>query len=304
MKRPEFTDTATQRAYIREEWQNFRTTLAVSEPAPTARTWGFEIETPDADSVYGNAVSVLYADYREALTADPNAERRTLESVLNFVADGSVEGENTREECECDCDSCRYHDCDCDDCENRNTDPDHDCGSSECYGTGQYQEITSLGGLDTTHPEALTLLDRAHLKDAEVNDTCGLHIHLGSADLSPVQVANVISAYRATSDLLGWIAGRSDTHYARRNEDTHRAEVMRERSTGKYYAVNTDPHFSTYRSAKTIEFRQHAGTNDTAEVRAWAVLLIALVEYAKAGKPVYWLARCRTLAELRHELGV
>lgn len=301
MNRPDYRSTTEQAEAVGDQFARFALALDCAEPRELPRTYGFEIETPDADTVRENALRALRA-HNAGLEAD-NLPKVDLETVLDWKGDGSVTGSNQNEECECDCRSCAYHDCDCDDCENRNTDPDHDCGSDYCYNTGEYQEITSVGGTSTTHPLSLEILAEADLRNAEINDTCGLHVHVGSADLTPAQVAQVVSAYRVLANILNPIAERSDAYYCQTNTDEDITFARNGIGSQKYRAVNTGPHFSNYRP-KTIEFRQHAGTNSTVAVRAWAVLLVALVEYAKNNRPVYWLARCRDFDELAKELRI
>lgn len=299
MKRAGYNSTSEQRQAIEDQFARFALALSVAEPRELPRTYGFEIETPSADRLRETALDDLRAD-----GASWSEAHNALSECLDWKQDGSVTGSNQNEECECDCRSCVYHDCDCDDCEmNNNGDPDHDCGSSDCYNGTEYQEITSIGGTTTTHPQSLDILKHAGLEFAEINDTCGLHIHIGSADLEPAQVAQVISAYRVIQQLINPIAERSGVYYAQENSDDDLALARTGYATQKYRAVNTATHFHTgnYRP-KTIEFRQHAGTNSTASIRAWAVLLVALVEYAKRNSPVYWLARCADFDELAKEL--
>ena len=269
-------------AEIRQQFAKLATDLANGQPKKLARTWGFEIETPEADKVY-------------------NQTTRDEFQHLNFTSDQSVKTDDGDDsDCECDCRACNYHECNCDNCEDYNEDPDHDCGSRSCRSCGQYQEITSIGGLDTTHPEALALLEAKSLDECAVNDTCGLHIHIGSADLSPLQVANVIRAYRVVADVLEPIAGRRDVYYANDNTEADIRRALDGDSTEKYKAVNTAHHFNGGRwgKAQTLEFRQHGGTNDTDRVRAWAYLLVRLVEFGKSGAGLYWLARAKDLDEI------
>lgn len=302
MKRAEYRSTSEQAEAIESQFARFALALDCAEPRTLPRTWGFEIETPTADEVKQNAERAIRAHNLERETHDPHAKPITLYSILEWKGDGSVTGENQNEDCECDCRECVYHSCDCDDCEmNNNGEPEHDCGSDDCYNAGQYQEITSVGGMNETHPLALEILSTAKLYEAEINDTCGLHIHIGSSDLTPAQVAGVISGYRAIRDIVNPIAERQGAYYCQDNTDHDIAEARQGRGSEKYRAVNTAPHFSNYRP-DTIEFRQHAGTASTVAVRAWAVLLVALVEYAKRDQPVYWLARCRDFDELAKEL--
>ena len=299
MKRNTYTSTQAQRQAIEDQFARFAFALRNAEPRELPRSYGYEIETPTADTIRENVLEQLQAEgktWREA--------HEEMSECLDFKQDGSVSGENQNEECECDCNSCLYHECDCEHCEgNGSSDPEHDCGSEYCYNSGEYQEITSIGGTTTTHPKSLDLLERADLEHAEINDTCGVHLHIGSADLTGEEVARVISAYRAISDIMTPIAERGHVYYCQANEDHDIERAKRGQGSDKYRAVNTAPHFSGYRP-KTIEFRQHAGTNSVHAVRAWAVLLVHLVEYAKRNKPVFWLARCADFDELATELGL
>lgn len=301
MKRAEYRSTAEQAEAVESQFARFALALDCAEPRELPRTYGYEIETPTADDVRNNASRALRAHNLAQEASDPHAQPVTLDSILDWKGDGSVTGANQNEECDCECSSCTYHDCDCDDCENRNTDPDHDCGNDDCYNAGEFQEITSIGGTSTTHPLSLEILAQAKLYESEINDTCGLHVHVGSADLTGAQVASVISAYRALADILNPIAERAGVYYAQANPDEDIIRARRGEGTEKYRAVNTAPHFNQHRPS-TIEFRQHAGTASTVAIRAWAVLLVHLVEYAKRNQPVYWLARCRDFDELAKEL--
>ena len=283
--------TPEQTTALLGEWAEFRRSF--SEDAPprdTARSWGFEIETPDADTLH------------EAL----NREGRAL---LNFTQDSSIEG-GGNDECECECRWCYYHECDCDSCEvEGSSDPDHGCGSSLCYQEGtEYQEITTLdGGVNTTHPQELAVLVAAGLESARITEACGLHLNIGSADLTPAQVSRVISAYRISYDLLTVIAGRESERYAPKPRTEYEVMAHRGEATGKFTAVNTQHHYhnlSQYGDKKKarLEFRQHEGTNNPAEIRAWAWLMVELVEFAKSTRPLYWIAQAKTLAQFRKAL--
>ena len=292
MQKPTFDPTA-----IRREFDQFAQDLANTEPAPTSRTWSFEIETPDADNV-STALMRLHRSQDNRLTSI-TGEQVNPRDLIEFCQDGSVERhDGDGDDCECDCRDCTYHECDCDNCDQNNDSPDHDCGNDECYqGTGTYQEIKPATYCEGTHPQHLALLDLAELDECEINATCGLHIHLGSSDLTARDVANVIRVYRAMTPILNAIAGRAGTYYAQTNtaSQAERVQFQRE-STEKYYAVNTAPHFAGHR-AQTIEFRQHEGTNSTAEIRAWAMLMIRIVEFAKTNRTTLWLQEATTFAE-------
>lgn len=294
MQKATFDPTA-----IRQEFDRFAQDLATSAPAPTSRTWSFELETPSADSIrlrlqqaYRNTPADL------AILTDQNPL-----DLIDFCQDGSVVSQDDHE-CECDCASCTYHECDCEHCDNRNEYPDHDCGYSECDGAGTYQEIKPTSYCEGTHPAHLGLLDYAQIDTAEINDTCGLHVHIGSADLNARDVANVIRVYRALAHIIEPIAGRRNENYCQDNyaSEAHRAQ-FEQGATDKYKAVNTAPHFATHRP-DTIEFRQHEGTNDTAEIRAWAMLMIRIVEFAKTNRTTLWLEDAQTFAQAWQLLAV
>lgn len=276
--------TPDQKTAVLDQFETYAEALAEATPTDTARTWGFEIETPDADNVYART------DYDQR------------KDCLEFKGDGSVEREGGND-CECDCSDC-YHSCDCGNCDLNNgyTELDH-CGGGLCNGTGDYQEITSVGGLTTSHPTALDILQNAGLSDCETNDTTGLHIHLGSADLTAEQVARVISTYRQALHILDPIAGRSEVYYAQAPRLEHSEDARQGYASEKYRAVNTATHFhgGSFRP-KTIEFRQHAGETNVDKIRAWAMLLIEIVEFAKGNASVFWIGGARDLKHLRQLL--
>jgi hypothetical protein len=286
-----FNSTREQTETLRTDWVEFRRELAEAPPSETSRTWGFEVETPSADMVRDNM----------------NREDREL---VEFDQDPSItEGgeDNDREECECDCRNCLYHSCNCDDCESEGSEnPSHDCDSGYCYGNngvGDYQEIKTLnGGVKTTHPEALDALDRASFFNAKITGECGLHVHVYSGDLTNLQVSRVLSAYRIGAWLFDTIADRITLRFAQPITEETEDYTRRGQATDKFSAVSTKWHYEGGHRAQTLEFRQHAGTNSTEEVRAWAILVVELVEFAKSTKSLYWIAKATTLAEFRGAL--
>jgi hypothetical protein len=287
-----FNSTREQTETLRTDWAQFRRELAESPPAETARTYGFEVETPSADMVRDN----MTREDRELVEFDQDAS----------ITEGGED--NGNEECFCDCRNCLYHSCNCDDCESEGSEnPSHDCDSEDCYGNngvGDYQEIKTLnGGVKTTHPEALDALDRANFFNAKITGECGLHVHIYSGDLTDMQVSRVMSAYRIGAWLFDTIADRITLRFAQPITEEVEEYTRRGHPTDKFSAVSTKWHYDKSGGrARTLEFRQHAGTNSTEEVRAWSVLLLELVEYAKSTKSPYWVAKATTLAEFREAL--
>jgi hypothetical protein len=283
------TEAIDRQTQLVSDWAKFRQSFSnEAPPRETPRSWGFEIETPEADELYN------------ALSLDELA-------TMAFCEDASIDGASS-EECECECRWCLYHECDCDSCEvEGSSDPDHGCGSDECYQEGtEYQEVKTLnGGVKTTHPEALTALVGAGLETVKITDQCGLHLNIGSADLTPLQVAKVLTAYRLGAWLFDTISGRVNNRYASPIDPTLEAQTIREQATGKYTAVNTQHHFHNIKQnpdRTRLEFRQHAGENSASEIRAWAWLLCELVEFGKSDRPLYWLAQAKTLDQFRKAL--
>jgi hypothetical protein len=283
------TDTINRRNQLITDWAKFRQSFSnEAPPRDTPRSWGFEIETPEADELYN------------ALDSEQLA-------TMEFCEDASIDGAGS-DECECECRWCYYHECDCDSCGvEGSSDPEHGCGSDECYSEGtEYQEVKTLnGGVKTTHPEALTHLVDAGLETVKITSQCGLHLNIGSSDLTAQQVARVLTAYRVGSWLFDTIAGRTENRFAQAISPDLEAQTVRETATGKYYAVNTQHHFNNLKrnpERTRLEFRQHAGENSASEIRAWAWLLCELVEFAKSDRPIYWLAQAKTLDQFRKAL--
>ena len=283
------TEAIDRQTQLITDWAKFRQSFSnEAPPRDTPRSWGFEIETPEADELY------------HGLSRDELA-------LMDFCEDASIDG-GSSEDCECECRYCYYHDCSCDSCEVEGSDdPEHGCGSSECYQEGtEYQEVKTLdGGVKTTHPEALTALVGAGLEVVKITSQCGLHLNIGSADLTPLQVAKVLTAYRLGAWLFDTITGRPDNRYSQKLDPEQERLARLEEATGKYSTVNTQHHFNNVKrnpERARLEFRQHAGENSASEIRAWAWLLCELVEFAKTDRPVYWLAQAKTLAEFRKAL--
>ena len=104
-------------------------------------------------------------------------------------------------------------------------------------------------------------------------------------------------------DTMDTLAGRAGVYYAQHNPQDHEDTARKGYNPDgrKYWAVNTNPYFNHLANGHgipTVEFRQHEGTNDTARVRAWARLMVALVDYAKTDRPLYWVGKAADFREL------
>lgn len=232
--------------------------LAMPSNGLTSRTWGFELEIADAKGV----------------DAPFNIEKGE---------DGSLRSYEASDDCDCDCEDCLYHECDCDYCENQNNDPEH-CNNSACS-SADMAEFRSKNGISRLkHAGLFKLCKSLDAEDAEVNDTCGVHIHVYSADLKPEHVAQVLASYKWLENIMAIVADRDDTSYARRLQVPDILTAIRKKEfTGqKQMAVNV-MHMGIAGTRGTIEFRQMLGNYSAERITFWAWLVRGLVETAKRG---------------------
>lgn len=226
----------------------------------TARTWGFEIEVPDACGV------------------EP-----VYNSGIEKGEDGSLRSYNS-DNCECDCSSCVYHECNCDHCEDQNDSPDHDCGYSECS-QADSAEFRTTGAIQRLkHSGMYDLLKKLNEADAEMNDTAGTHIHVWAQDLTTNQVGQVMAIYKYTESIMSVIAGRFNVNYAGEMQTGDIAMALSRKNAQlrpvKPRAINVS---HLFQGRGTIEFRQMDCNLDANRITFWAWLVRGLVEVVKRG---------------------
>lgn len=225
-----------------------------------ARTWGFEIESPDCKGV-------------EPITG----------SGIDKGDDGSLRSYESNDDCECGCSDCTYHECNCDNCSDYNDDPEH-CGSSECT-TAESAEYRSTGGIQRVkHNGMYKLCEDLINEDAEMNDTAGTHIHVWAGDLTTLQVGNVMATYKRLEGLFSVLCGRDDVQYARRVSVEHVRFALSQKDpklkADKPRAVNVS---SLMNDRGTIEFRQMDCNYNADRITFFAWVVRGLVETAKRG---------------------
>lgn len=128
--------------------------------------------------------------------------------------------------------------------------------------------------------------DTLNRAGAAVNRSCGLHVHIGAADLTSEQYANVFANYYYLESLIDsfMAPSRRTNHYAKplRGLDvarmTSRTSVQCEMRHDRYYKVNC----MSYDRHKTIEFRQHQGTTNFTKMYNWVMFCGKLVEWSKS----------------------
>lgn len=225
------------------------------------RTWGFEVEIADAKGV--------------------NAP-----FGIDKGEDGSLRSYESCSDCDCSCDECYYHECDCEHCETGSSDPEH-CNGSSCSSADSAEFRTQKGINRVQHAGLHMLCTELEEEDAEVNDTCGVHIHVYAQDLQTKQVAHLLAIYKWLENFMAAIAGRDDVNYAKRIPVEYIQTAYNNKlPVDKPRAVNLT-HIAGDRTLDyirgTIEFRQMLGNYDAKLITVWAWMVRGLVEVCKRG---------------------
>lgn len=247
----------------------------------TARTWGFEVEVPDAKNV----------------TVAHN-------SGIDKGDDGSLRSYEGNDDCECGCSDCVYHVCDCDNCDSYNEDVNH-CGDSDCA-TADSAEFRTVGGVQRVQHAGLRKLCKdLNEAKAEINDTAGTHIHVYAQDLTTIQVGQVMAIYKFIEGIVTPIAGRYNVNYAGKVRTDHVSAALKRNkpklNNVKQVAVNV-MHLLGGRG--TIEFRQMDCNLDADKITFWAWLVRGLVETAKRGATLRDFKKVQDLNDVIYILGV
>lgn len=140
----------------------------------------------------------------------------------------------------------------------------------------------------STLKSAIETLNRA---GASVNRSCGLHIHIGAADLNGQQYANVFNNYYYLETLIDLFMAPSRRrnrngycktlcNHSSLTEASTTEDIQHELHYDRYYKVNP----MSYDRHKTIEFRQHQGTTDYKKISNWVSFCGKLVEWSKKNR--------------------
>lgn len=123
---------------------------------------------------------------------------------------------------------------------------------------------------------------------AQVNKSCGLHVHFGAKDFTIDQWIRIIRNYAAIEAIIDSFMPASrranNNGYCKSivNAATYvigarsMSDIQSAFRRDRYHKVNV----MAYNGHKTIEFRQHSGTTDFAKIEAWINFLRALIEYS------------------------
>lgn len=122
---------------------------------------------------------------------------------------------------------------------------------------------------------------------ASVNQSCGLHVHIGAADLTDKQYANVFANYAYLESLIDsfMAPSRRNNFFAQRlpssvKDCKSREAVCNAMHYERYYKVNC----LAYGRHKTIEFRQHQGSTNFNKIYNWVMFCGRLVEWSKTNR--------------------
>ena len=216
-----------------------------------------------------------------------------LSEFVNLTTDGSVQDDG---DSECD-GSCRDG-CECYFCENNG------CEDADCSGDHEYEcncECdcgSSLEGL-----ELRVLAPQRKIKsvikrvckvlselDAQVNSTCGLHVHL---DMRARSVDTAYNNLIKAQDLLySMVPGsRRSNRYCRPSS----VDAQFDPSEGDRY-VGINP--VSYKKHKTLEVRIHSGSTNADKINNWIGLLVRIADAEYIKRMPSTLVKVATLLSL------
>lgn len=152
------------------------------------------------------------------------------------------------------------------------------CGGNSC-------EIVSpvLKSLDSLK----TVCEVINEAGAQVNRTCGLHVHLGAEKFTPEQWRRIVLNYAAIERIIDsfMAPSRRNNRYCQGLSSVARglsepvssiSEIQDTFGRDRYYKVNV----MAYNSHRTIEFRQHQGTTEYEKISNWIGFLTSFVSYS------------------------
>lgn len=135
---------------------------------------------------------------------------------------------------------------------------------------------------------------------AKVNRSCGLHVHIGAANMSDEHYCRLVRNYQRLETLIDLFmplsrrANNSRWCHSLQGIDfsncTTKHDILRAMNYDRYYKVNA----CAYDRHQTIEFRQHSGTTDYTKISNWIAFLAALVKYSEKNE----ITTCNNIDEI------
>ena len=123
---------------------------------------------------------------------------------------------------------------------------------------------------------------------AQVNKSCGLHVHFGAKDFTIAQWVRIIRNYAALEAIIDSFmpSSRRGNNNGYCKSIVNRAQYVMYATTmnnifdafshDRYYKLNV----MAFRGHQTIEFRHHSGTTDFTKIENWINFLRGLIEYS------------------------
>lgn len=121
---------------------------------------------------------------------------------------------------------------------------------------------------------------------ARVNKSCGLHVHIGAANMSDEHYIRLVRNYQklemAIDSFMADSRRANNSQWCRSllghdfSACRTKADVASALNFDRYHKVNAE----SYSRHRTIEFRQHQGTTNYEKISRWVMFLAKLVEYS------------------------
>lgn len=186
-----------------------------------------------------------------------------LHNHVEIKDDGSLHYDPDHNDCDGSCheggDDCDNGDCGC----------DH---NSRCSSHGMMAVEVVVIALEDKYREIITKVCKVlHAHGAEVNKTCGLHIHFDQRSRDRHRsYKNLFNALPMLQSMIP--ESRRKNNYAKPNKyDTY---TEQQNNCDRYYAINTN----AYGAHQTLEVRMHSGTTDRIKIIRWIDTLLACMD--------------------------
>ena len=134
---------------------------------------------------------------------------------------------------------------------------------------------------------------------ASVNRSCGLHVHIGAANMTDKHYLNIIKNYQRLESVIDSFmplsrrANNNGFCRSLQGFDFSRCTTKRDvydMMNSRYYKINGHAYFRH----QTIEFRQHSGTTDYTKISMWIAFLAGLVKYSEKNE----ITACNSIDEI------
>lgn len=142
--------------------------------------------------------------------------------------------------------------------------------------------------------ELATAMNALRAAGASVNRNCGMHVHVDMTGLDGPAIARLLELYVAHQDDLDSLVAvsrrRHNNSYCSSWADNMSGfrqavdEIRSTRSITRHYNRYQTINVMSFPRYGTIEMRQHQGTLAPLKAQAWIVLMLALVEIARADR--------------------